>query len=189
MSLQLIQNKKYGYNANPNYEYKADVFSPHQIHIGQNVTQRTDFKTVEVQQNATVHCQAADFISIKPGFHAKAGSDFHAEIHYYNCNTTKNSNAINSNNTNIETTNPIINQTKNSSKHKTIKVYPNPSNGNVTIELSTDTNFNYKIIDLSGKVIQNGQAYKQLNLKLQKGVYILVVEYDGVYDTQKLIIY
>ena len=43
MSLQLIQNKKYGDNANPNYEYKADVFSPHIIVIGNSVTQRTDF--------------------------------------------------------------------------------------------------------------------------------------------------
>ena len=184
-----IQNKKYGFNANPNYEYKADVFSPHQIHIGQNVTQRTDFNVVEVQQNATVHCQAADFISIKPGFHAKAGSDFHAEIHYYNCNTTKNSTAINSNSNNIETIKQQIEQPKYNSKRKTIKVYPNPSNGKLTVELNSDNNFNYKIIDLSGKVIQRGKTFKQLNLYLQKGVYILFVEYDETKDTQKLIIY
>ena len=90
MSLQLIQNKKYGFNANPfrllsEYEYKADVFSPHNIFIGKNITQRTDFKTVEVQQNANLHCKAAEVVHIYKGFHAKAGSVFHAEIKPYSC--------------------------------------------------------------------------------------------------------
>jgi len=77
MSLQLIQNKKYGYNANPNYEYKADVFSPHIIVIGNSVTQRTDFKGVEVHQNANLHCKAAEVVHIYKGFHA--------EIKPYSC--------------------------------------------------------------------------------------------------------
>ena len=187
MSLQLIQNRKYGNNANPNYEYKADVFSPHQIHIGQNVTQRTDFKAVEVQQNANLHCKAAESIHLKSGFHAKAGSSFHAEIKPYSCSTTKSQSVTNTNG--IDTENLIVTQSPTKYSNTTFNIYPNPSNGNVNIEFNNATQFSFKVFNVAGKLIKNGIGSKRINLNLQKGIYIIVVEYDNIIEKEKLIIY
>src|SRR5690554_7582111 len=75
-----IQNRSYGWNAHPNAIYKADIVSKHKIFIGKNVTQRTNFKPVEIEENAEVRFIACEQVYFGDGFHAKSGSTFHAKI-------------------------------------------------------------------------------------------------------------
>jgi len=192
-----VQNRKYGFNANSNYIYKADVYSPHSVFIGSNVTQRTDFKVVEVQQNANLHCQAADAIHIKPGFYAKNGSVFHANIQPYACTTTK---SMVQNNPNKQIVPAKINKTLTTTnvpivKKQTpqFKIYPNPSTGLVNIELQNspnNTNFTYQIYNLSGKLVHSGQTNRGTKqLILDKGMYLVHLQQKNKSYTQKLVVY
>lgn len=196
-----IQNRKYGFNANPNSYYKVDVFSPHHIFIGSNVTQRTNFKEVEVQHNANLHCQAAESISIKPGFYARAGSVFHAEIEPYGCETTKSmtQSTTNSQNPNVKIVDPLTTNAAINSEKQTplFLIYPNPSTGLVHLELqnpANNSNFTYQIYNLSGKLIYSGQSDMDtesavVQLNLEKGMYLVHLQQNNTSYTQKLVVY
>ena len=74
--------------------------------------------------------------------------------------------------------------TKDESK-KQLKLYPNPSNGKITVEV--EQNDTYQLFDLTGKQIEKGELKKgknDLNLKLSKGVYVL----KTTQSTRKIII-
>ena len=75
-----------------------------------------------------------------------------------------------------------------------LKIYPNPSDGNITIEMNkTYGSVNISIIDLSGKEIYNDKLESSLNNKidlsyLSKGIYLIKLNIDGNDLTSKLII-
>lgn len=63
-----------------------------------------------------------------------------------------------------------------------LKVYPNPTNGELNIELPKDTKY-FFIADISGKVIlrieTNNKEFEKINLSnLPNGVYFVVCEYE-----------
>lgn len=68
------------------------------------------------------------------------------------------------------------------------KVYPNPSNGVMTIELAKDSNGTYKILDITGKQIQSGELKsKKQSIQVQglpKGIYVLQVKEGNSSKTQ-----
>lgn len=74
-----------------------------------------------------------------------------------------------------------------------ISIYPNPTNNFITIqnkENSTE-NFEYKIVDLTGKIVTNGNSKfnEQINIEsLESGNYIIQIETEnGEKLTEKLI--
>ncbi|GIV28005.1 MAG: hypothetical protein KatS3mg027_1819 [Bacteroidia bacterium] len=76
---------------------------------------------------------------------------------------------------------------------QTIRVYPNPSTGNVNIELTTEQQIEtIHIIDISGKKVfeqkSNGTMQETLSLNLPaEGLYLLQVQYsNGTYETKKI---
>ncbi len=75
---------------------------------------------------------------------------------------------------------------------KNIVVYPNPTNGFVTIQLGETLNvFSVRVTDISGKEISNSQ-YKNtdrvdMNLNVQPGIYLLTIKSDDKKATIRLI--
>lgn len=80
-----VQNRRFGENANPNHIYKADVVARNEIYVGSKVTQRTNFKRVEIQENAAVRFIACKSVTLKPGIEIKAGASFYAGVSDDNC--------------------------------------------------------------------------------------------------------
>jgi len=72
----------------------------------------------------------------------------------------------------------------------TISIYPNPSNGVITI--STENNVDVTIIDITGKVVfikNNVSNNESINLSdLQKGVYLAKLNSEGREETKKIIL-
>ncbi|HSD14179.1 MAG TPA: T9SS type A sorting domain-containing protein, partial [Flavobacterium sp.] len=79
---------------------------------------------------------------------------------------------------------------------ETFNVWPNPSNGNVNIQLNTSDKVNVTLFDIRGRRVYNkvfnssGAMFNQeINFNsLEKGIYLLNVESEGKKATKKLII-
>lgn len=79
---------------------------------------------------------------------------------------------------------------------ETFNVWPNPSNGNVNVQLATSDKVNIVLYDMRGRNVYNnvfhstGTMFNQeLNFNgLEKGIYMLSVESEGKKATKKLII-
>ena len=73
-----------------------------------------------------------------------------------------------------------------------LSVYPNPSQGMVTIAIEGDSGFEYQVFDIMGKAVLNGESYDHLmTLDLSgfsKGVYFISVITENKRLTQKLIV-
>lgn len=72
---------------------------------------------------------------------------------------------------------------------KNFRIYPNPNNGNFTLESVHVGNFN--IQDMSGKLVKSGIVQKGKNYvsaSLKPGVYVIVFISDGKKTSEKLII-
>lgn len=68
-----------------------------------------------------------------------------------------------------------------------IKVYPNPTNGQLTIEGIKEKEFTVRLVDYSGRTLLNSQNKTQLDIsKLPEGVYILFIEHDRSYFHTKI---
>jgi hypothetical protein len=79
-----------------------------------------------------------------------------------------------------------------------VTVYPNPSNGNITVDvlnLTTAATADVKIIDITGRVVYNtsmpvtkGLNSQAINLQTTKGLYQVVVRTGDNVTVQKLVI-
>ena len=78
------------------------------------------------------------------------------------------------------------------------KLYPNPANGETTLELITDdiTNVSYKVIDLQGRVlitkddiVVNGYQEERIDISnLKNGIYFIMVYNNKINNSYKLIV-
>ena len=138
---------------------------------------------------------AGENIKFLPGFHAHSGSQVNAYItsdgNYCQApiaNNTFIKNVYKSMQT--ETNN---NNLQNADKFKTIKVYPNPSNGRFYLELTKfDEPATIQISNLSGlivyrKIIDLNQTEIELE-NIEKGLYFIIVSCGKITGTQKIII-
>ena len=76
--------------------------------------------------------------------------------------------------------------------HKVLLVYPNPTNGMITIDLVEKQGFEYTIYDLVGQSVLSGQSHDdsaQIDLSsCHQGVYFVVISWDGNHLIQKVIV-
>jgi hypothetical protein len=137
---------------------------------------------------------AGDSIRIKNGFYAEVGSKFHAYIHPLECTVSGGGSSAmilpGSNNEQIENNSLVTLDLKVEEKID-FKVYPNPSEGQFTIEFSDQTEyFKVQILNLSGEVIYTNEfiSNKLINLSLATGVYFVKVESADKVQLKKIII-
>lgn len=131
-----------------------------------------------------------------------------ATIKHYSYNLVQNSNTIlrfvmqtddASNNDGVIIDNFQISSTNlatNKNDFEIFAIYPNPSNGSVSISLTSNTNVKVCLNDISGRIIfneifENSDSVfkKDINFNnLSKGIYLINVESDGKIASKKLII-
>jgi uncharacterized repeat protein (TIGR03803 family) len=77
---------------------------------------------------------------------------------------------------------------KNTSSHKTVQVFPNPNNGEFTIQ--SDDLFHYTVLDLTSKIILNdSNKSNRANVRLNPGVYFIHIFQHEKTFIEKLIVW
>jgi hypothetical protein len=82
-------------------------------------------------------------------------------------------------------------QSNESNFQNLINIYPNPSNGNVTLLLNSEKPLNIELYDITGKVILQFTNYRASELKinnLNQGLYFVKVQDEAIQTTQKIIV-
>jgi hypothetical protein len=194
-----IQNRRYGWNAKSDYIYKADIIARNEIYAGKNVTQRTDFKPAEIQENADISFTACKSVNLKSGFHAQSGSTFHAKVNNDVCDCGGSKSVINTStneygntDTNRGKTQEVLSSQDKDVNSIDIRLYPNPGKKHVNLEIQEDgiQGFMYMVFDMRGKQIIQKQVNKNYTtLSLEKGVYIVKIKVNNQWHTRKLIMY
>lgn len=78
-----------------------------------------------------------------------------------------------------------------SNKLEGLVVYPNPTSGQLHINIPSTKNFSYKIFDMNGRLLQSAKANTGQLIsveKLQAGLYLMQVSTEGKITTKKLVI-
>lgn len=79
---------------------------------------------------------------------------------------------------------------------ESFEIYPNPNNGNFNIKnFGNSKNTNVSILDIQGRAVLSEKMYftngtqKQINLsKIERGVYVISISYNGVSEQHRVII-
>lgn len=139
-----LQNKTIGKNHAQwlsNYEYKAWYKANKELHIGNEVTPKTNKGDYIIEETGNITVYAGEKVVMKPGFHAKAGAKFHAFIKEPECEVS-NKSILSTNNTentaeqNNSKSPANMLDTEKQKENKKVKVYPNPNNGTFTLEVT-----------------------------------------------------
>ncbi len=132
-----------------------------------------------VQSGQQLDIVAQNSITLKPGFHAKAGNIFHARIDPSVCDSSLKNGIVDTTNSPIE--NVLKNTTSvNESNLSDIKVYPNPNDGTFSIDFGHKDfrHYQIKVFDLKGGLVSSLNSLEKsfITLKMPdntKGSFIL----------------
>jgi hypothetical protein len=191
-----IQNRRYGWNARNDYEYKADIIARNDIYAGQEVTQKTNFNPVIVEENAHVKFQACNQIVLKPGFKVVTGATFKASITDKDCGCGGTMGMLTQSNSSQDPYSKGINYREvseneiNGVNSLIVKLYPNPGKDvvNLVVEDEEVHGFEYKVYSVSGVLVDESSVEKNTTqLHLKQGMYIVKLNYKGEWHTKKLI--
>lgn len=193
-----LQNKIIGANhvIDPSYEYKAWYKARGAILIGNSVTPRTNPGDYIIQATGNITVYAGSAVDIKPGFHAKAGSTFHAFIETYTpCEvmgvSTPNGNG--NGGTDTDLSKEIGYQApERINERETVYLYPNPNQGNFTFSIASSNPLGTLCVyTLSGQLVHKEEINATntvLNLNLAKGLYLVSFENDEKLTTLKMLV-
>jgi hypothetical protein len=153
--------------------------------------------TVEFQSGSSVDLIAGKSISLLPGFHAMEGSTTHALITttdqycFSSSATIADNKDIIQKSRNLE---PSVIMKENQLNDKTVKIFPNPNNGQFTLELTNFENCtNVSIYNILGEkvyqVIETNQKSHKIDLPgIQKGIYFVKVMDGKEQLTKKMVV-
>jgi hypothetical protein len=150
--------------------------------------QNTITATNSIHNGAIANYDAGTTVFLKPGFHAKSGSNFRAFIEGCSQGAQKSINTFEK----IETQNSTLNKEKIADDSSNfIKVYPNPTNGLFKIS-SKETIVQYTILNQFNRILLNkklSQNVIQVDIQnLPKGIYIIKLKLNnGEISTKKII--
>jgi hypothetical protein len=195
-----LQNKVIGKNHNQglaNYKYRAWYKAHSRIEIGNTVTPKTNPGDYIIESTGDITVYAGQSVSLKPGFHAQAGSDFHAFIAYDGCSRPREDGK--SSDSNSQTTELDNNTNQNltdfgDSNNETIPdivVYPNPTRGSFVIKVPHEQlGGSYSIINTNGNVLQTGVIKNSTHKKIElpNGVYFLHWKHNETLSIKKIIV-
>ena len=155
------------------------------ITAGNNVTNEIPFGDVNIEPGADVTFKAGESIILKPGFHAKTGSIFHAFITtspVTSCDGTPANQRL------IEQ-NPEVSFVP--GKDCKIQVFPNPVHSVLTLRSDNIGVDLIEIIDVYGKVVASYGSLTEINVSAcQPGVYIIrAMRTDKQTCTERIVIY
>ena len=193
-----LQNKTIGKNHiqwDTNYWYKAWYKAYDKIVFGDTVTPKTDPGPYIIEKTGEITAYACNGVVLKPGFHAQAGSKFHAFAHCDGCSRPReqgmktNTGENNENRTDEKQALQTHHFNSNDIPHQktVLKVYPNPSDNGFTIEFP-EIEGKYIISNTNGKLVEESKVLsKTIFIQLPKGVYFLKwINKNGI-QTQKII--
>jgi hypothetical protein len=195
-----LQNKTIGKNHVQwltNFEYQAWYKAEKELHIGHEVTPKTNKGDYVIEETGNITVYAGEKVVMKPGFHAKAGSKFHAFIKTPECDLS-NKSMLSTNykeNTeeqfNSKATKERLNN-ENQKESKKVKVYPNPNNGKFTLEVSDlylegeimlfDTYGNMLYLE----IVKHNKM--QIIRNLERGVYYVTVINGNNKHVEKIVV-
>lgn len=195
-----IQNRKFGWNARNDYIYKADFRALETIFIGSDVTQRYDFKPVEIYSNTDLEFASEEEIVISD-MNIESGAQVHFYIKPYYCHFTSNLPQVdNSSYGGVSSSDPSSGYNKKETQSHTFKeeeslenkimIYPNPGKEFTYVEIfDFNTKMKFKIHDVSGRFVHQGVFKSQKNrLDLPKGVYFIKLKINELWYIEKFII-
>ncbi len=151
-------------------------------------------ETVSVQSGGSADFIAGQKIIFKPGFSSYSGSYSHAYISTTYCTSIPpvaspaDTEDDNEDLATISDLNGSLNDAE-----KLVNVYPNPTQGNLTIDfLGEETTATISVVNFQGAVILQTKTNKELRKKidlrfLPEGVYVLVINTEGMQITKKVI--
>jgi len=143
-----------------------------------------------IEPGTTVNMVAGHSITLKPGFKAKQGSNFHAYINNSLYQTKQLEIDTIMNNTSQFNTMEKVDKIQN--KISTIKIYPNPTKGDITIASTNQIISTITISNILGSILlqeQVNEMQTQINISyLQQGFYFIKITTEtGESITQKIV--
>ncbi|PWH84770.1 T9SS type A sorting domain-containing protein [Brumimicrobium oceani] len=193
-----LQNKTIGKNHiqwDPNYRYKAWYKAFDKVILGDTITPKTDLGPYIIEKTGEVTAYACNGVVMKPGFHTKQGSKYHAFVYCDGCSRPReqgmktNTGENNKNRTDEKHTLQVNHFNSNDIPHQktVLKVYPNPSDKGFTIEFP-EIEGEYIISNTNGELFQQDEVKtKSIFIELPKGIYFAKwINKNGI-QTQKII--
>lgn len=181
-----LQNKIIGKNHvqwDPNYTYTAWYRAKNKLTIGANVTPKTDAGAYVIEATGDITTYAGTEINIKPGFYAQNGATFHAYIAWDDCPRDAGKSMLLPGG-DQESRPGTWEETQNAqsedrfSKPEEIRIYPNPSSGEVNLVFPDGFFGNFAVFSYLGEEIVQWQsipAERKWSLRLPKGHYLMCV--------------
>jgi hypothetical protein len=192
-----LQNRIIGKNHvqwDPNYTYTAWYKAKDKLVIGMHVTPKTDPGAFVIESTGDITTYAGTEVNIKPGFHAQQGCDYHAYIALDDCprDEGKSMLPIDQDRPNASHEEFLLYQNKGEvSDREEIRVYPNPSQGEVNFSFADELFGDFTVFSYLGERILQYTipAERSVKLNLPKGHYLLHVKTtEGKTITKQIIV-
>lgn len=175
-----LQNKKIGENnviTDPSHVYSAWYKGKERVEFGSHITNKTDKGDYVIQDDGNITAYAKESVIMYPGFDAQYGSNFHAYIDADGfCEGSQRLKAPNDGFSLDETTkNEVL---ESSGVGSMLGIYPNPTQGEVSIETASIQQGVLEVLDMQGKMVYTQNVAKQEKVLLdlstfRKGVYLI----------------
>lgn len=194
-----LQNQIIGNNHqlnDPNYTYKAWYKAAYEIHIGEDVTPKTDPNPYQIKNSGDITVYAGEAVHIYPGFSTDNGSQFHAYINPNACYLSNRSLLSNSssNSENYTASDKQMDSTKFTTfTNEYFSLYPNPNHGQFTLEFNHSQlkEGEVSIYNVNGRLCYKQQVNERIirmNTNLPPGTYLLIWSNSQVYVPLKFIV-
>jgi hypothetical protein len=162
----------------------------------QTITVAGGVTTVVFQTGSIVDVIAGNSIRFLPGFHAENGSNVHAVITSDSSFCVKNkSTIVEILSIEISSENGLFAEDKSADLlNKSVKIYPNPNNGQFFVEVSNfETRATVSIYNMLGSIVYESEISNEIDQKInllgiKKGIYLVKVTDQKEQFTKKMIV-